>query len=107
MKINYCKKETNILTKDEKILREILTILFIIGSLMLVGIFMSINYNKSINLKYKECIKHPAAIEYMDRKWGDGNTGWYHLQDSPISVKEALINYIETIKSREDRVRRD
>ena len=48
MKINYCKKETNILTKDEKILREILTILFIIGSLMLVGIFMSINYNKSI-----------------------------------------------------------
>jgi hypothetical protein len=107
MKINYCKKETNILTRDEKITRELATILFIVGSLILFGIFISISYNHCINQKYKEYIKHPDAIEYMDREWGDGNTGWYHLQNSPLSVKESLINYIDSIKARQKATNND
>lgn len=100
MKINYCKKNKTDSNNG-------LLVLFAVSFIFLGIIYVCACQTSDINKKYTKYIELPAAIEYMDRKWDDGNTGWYHLQDCPISVKKSLINYIEAIKNREDKVRRD
>lgn len=106
MKINYCKKKE--LSPVEKNERE--TLLLVVGLVVLlplICICVSACHTNFINEKYKVYIKHPAAIEYMDRKWSDGNTGWYHLNDNSISVKKSLIDYIDSIKARQKEAQND